>query len=38
MSANAQGQALSDVVAVIRATVAGFDLTEGYFITLEGHF
>jgi heavy-metal exporter, HME family len=38
ISANAQGRALSDVVADIRATTAQFKLPEGYFITLGGQF
>ncbi|HET7773258.1 MAG TPA: efflux RND transporter permease subunit, partial [Burkholderiaceae bacterium] len=38
ISANAQGRALSDVVADIRATTAGFKLPEGYFIILGGQF
>ena len=38
LSANAQGRALSDVVADIRAAVADTDLPEGYFITLGGQF
>jgi HME family heavy-metal exporter len=38
ISANAQGRALSDVVADIRATTAGVKLPEGYFITLGGQF
>lgn len=38
ISANAQGRALSEVVADIRATVAEFKLPEGYFITLGGQF
>ena len=35
---NAQGRALSDVVADIRAAVAEQPLPEGYFITLGGQF
>ncbi|RZL89417.1 MAG: efflux RND transporter permease subunit [Variovorax sp.] len=38
LSANAQGRALSEVVADIRAVVAGTKLPEGYFITLGGQF
>lgn len=38
ISANAQGRALSDVVADLRAVVAEFPLPEGYFITLGGQF
>jgi HME family heavy-metal exporter len=38
LSANAQGRALSDVVADIRAAVAAHKLPEGYFITLGGQF
>ncbi|WP_404299883.1 efflux RND transporter permease subunit [Alicycliphilus denitrificans] len=38
LSANAQGRALSDVVADIRAVVADTRLPEGYFITLGGQF
>ncbi|MEJ8822199.1 efflux RND transporter permease subunit [Variovorax humicola] len=38
LSANAQGRALSDVVADIRAVVAGTKLPEGTFITLGGQF
>lgn len=38
LSANAQGRALSDVVADIRAAVAATPLPEGYFITLGGQF
>jgi HME family heavy-metal exporter len=38
ISANAQGRALSAVVADIRAVVADFKLPEGYFITLGGQF
>jgi len=38
ISANAQGRALSDVVADLRAAVAEFPLPEGYFITLGGQF
>ena len=38
ISANAQGRALSDVVADLRAAVAQFPLPEGYFITLGGQF
>ncbi|MBC7624293.1 MAG: efflux RND transporter permease subunit [Aeromicrobium sp.] len=38
ISANAQGRALSDVVADIRAAVAESKLPEGYFITLGGQF
>ncbi|WP_153130585.1 efflux RND transporter permease subunit [Dechloromonas hortensis] len=35
---NAQGRALSEVVADIRAVTAEFALPEGYFITLGGQF
>jgi len=38
LSANAQQRPLSDVVADIRAVVAGTALPEGYFITLGGQF
>jgi heavy-metal exporter, HME family len=38
ISANAQGRALSEVVADIRRTVADFDLPAGYFISLGGQF
>ncbi len=38
ISANAQGRALSEVVADLRAAVADFPLPEGYFITLDGQF
>ncbi|MCA3028637.1 MAG: efflux RND transporter permease subunit, partial [Rhodocyclaceae bacterium] len=38
ISANAQGRALSDVVANIRTAVAETKLPEGYFITLGGQF
>ena len=38
LSANAQGRALSDVVADIRREVAGTRLPEGMFITLGGQF
>jgi heavy-metal exporter, HME family len=38
VSANAQGRALSDVVADIRRTTADTKLPEGYFITLGGQF
>ncbi|MEI7444839.1 MAG: efflux RND transporter permease subunit [Burkholderiales bacterium] len=38
LSANAQGRALSDVVADIRAAVADTRLPEGYFVTLGGQF
>ncbi len=38
ISANAQGRALSEVVADLRAAVAEFPLPEGYFITLGGQF
>ncbi|RZI92098.1 MAG: efflux RND transporter permease subunit, partial [Variovorax sp.] len=38
LSANAQGRALSDVVADIRAAVAGMKLPEGTFVTLGGQF
>lgn len=38
ISANAQGRALSEVVADIRNTVDGLELPEGYFITLGGQF
>ena len=38
LSANAQGRALSEVVADIRRVVAETRLPEGYFITLGGQF
>ena len=38
LSANAQGRALSDVVADIRQAVGDTRLPEGYFITLGGQF
>jgi len=38
LSANAQGRALSEVVADIRQVVAQTPLPEGYFITLGGQF
>mgnify|MGYP002778306561 CR=1 FL=1 len=38
ISANAQGRALSDVVADIRAVVDGTRLPQGYFVTLGGQF
>ncbi|MFZ5548693.1 MAG: efflux RND transporter permease subunit [Pseudomonadota bacterium] len=38
LSANAQGRALSDVVADIRRVVAEMRLPEGYFVTLGGQF
>ena len=38
LSANAQGRALSDIVADIRKVVADSKLPEGYFITLGGQF
>ncbi len=38
LSANAQGRALSDVVADIRKAVADQRLPEGYFVTLGGQF
>ena len=38
LSANAQGRALSDVVADMRAAIAETKLPEGYFITLGGQF
>jgi len=38
LSANAQGRALSDIVADIRAVVAETQLPEGYFVTLGGQF
>ncbi|MBA4342302.1 MAG: CusA/CzcA family heavy metal efflux RND transporter [Methylibium sp.] len=38
LSANAQGRALSDIVADIRAVVAETKLPEGYFVTLGGQF
>jgi len=38
LSANAQGRALSDVVADIRRAVAESKLPEGYFVTLGGQF
>ncbi len=38
LSANADGRALSEVVADIRQAVAGMPLPEGFFITLGGQF
>ena len=38
ISVNAQGRALSDVVADIRQVTSEFRLPEGYFITLGGQF
>ena len=38
LSANAQGRALSEVVADIRGVVAQMSLPEGYFVTLGGQF
>ncbi|NTV69823.1 MAG: efflux RND transporter permease subunit [Azonexaceae bacterium] len=38
LSANAQGRALSDVVADIRKVVSESKLPEGYFVTLGGQF
>lgn len=38
LSANAQGRALSDIVADIRRVVAQTPLPEGYFVTLGGQF
>jgi heavy-metal exporter, HME family len=38
LSANAQGRALSDVVADIRRVIAETRLPEGYFVTLGGQF
>ena len=38
LSANAQGRALSEVVADIRQVVAQTPLPEGYFVTLGGQF
>lgn len=38
LSANAQGRALSDVVADIRQVVGDSKLPEGYFVTLGGQF
>jgi HME family heavy-metal exporter len=38
LSANAQGRALSEVVADIRTVVADSKLPEGYFVTLGGQF
>ncbi len=38
LSANAQGRALSEVVADVRQVIDGFALPEGYFITLGGQF
>jgi HME family heavy-metal exporter len=38
LSANAQGRALSDVVADIRKVVGDTRLPDGYFITLGGQF
>ncbi|MBW7901008.1 MAG: efflux RND transporter permease subunit [Rhodocyclaceae bacterium] len=38
ISANAQGRALSDIVADIRKTIAETRLPEGYFVTVGGQF
>jgi heavy-metal exporter, HME family len=38
LSANAQGRALSEVVADIRAVISDTNLPEGYFITIGGQF
>ena len=38
LSANAQGRALSDIVADMRRVVAETKLPEGYFVTLGGQF
>ncbi len=38
LSLNAQGRALSDVVADVRAAIAGTPLPSGYFVTLGGQF
>ncbi|MDP1691803.1 MAG: efflux RND transporter permease subunit [Burkholderiaceae bacterium] len=38
LSANAQGRALSDIVADIRRVVAETKMPEGYFVTLGGQF
>ena len=38
LSANAQGRALSEVVADMRAAIADTQLPEGYFITIGGQF
>nr|HMS81108.1 efflux RND transporter permease subunit [Burkholderiaceae bacterium] len=38
ISANAQGRALSDVVADVRATIDATPMPEGYFVTLGGQF
>lgn len=38
LSLNAQGRALSEVVADVRAAIAGTPLPSGYFITLGGQF
>jgi heavy-metal exporter, HME family len=38
LSANAQGRALSEVVADMRAAIAQTTLPEGYFITIGGQF
>ena len=38
LSANAEGRALSEIVADIRAVVAATPLPEGYFVTLGGQF
>jgi len=38
LSANAQGRALSDVIADVRRVVAQTRLPEGYFVTLGGQF
>lgn len=38
ISANAQGRALSEIVADMRAVIAQSQLPEGYFVTLGGQF
>lgn len=38
LSANAEGRALSEIVADMRQAVAGTKLPEGYFVTLGGQF
>ncbi len=38
LSANAQGRALSEVIADVRAVVARTQLPEGYYVTLGGQF
>ncbi len=38
VSANAQGRALSEVVAEVRAALDGIALPDGYFVTLGGQF